>query len=137
MTHDRNAVKRLIETQGPAAARMTFSDAIVTDVIVNGAAARTYTRDCGDEPCTCGGHGHVHPAHANDREARQAARRERRAVALDEIRKMGEDVRARARRLTASFDRYMQTVDALEEKRRKHQHDERIRSFLSSGRRAR
>lgn len=139
---DRNAVKRLIETQGPAAARYQFGDAIVTDVLLKGVSADlrapVVTHDCGcGGTCGCGGHGHIHPAHTNDREARHAARRERRAVAMDEIRKMGEDVRARARRLTASFDRYMQTADALEEKRRKHQHDERIRSFLSSGRRAR
>ncbi len=110
MTTDRNAVKRLIETQGPAAARMTFSDALVTDVIVHGAAARTYTRDCGDEPCTCGGHGHVHPAHTNDRKARNAARR----AAFADAARAGVAVAIA-----------------------KHQQAARTRAFLQSGRRAR
>lgn len=105
---DRNAVKRLIETQGPAAARYQFGDAIVTDVIVNG--VRAYTKDCGDGPCSCGGHGHIHPAHANDREARQAARR---AAFADAVRAGVAEARLKVEQAT------------------------RLRAFLQSGRRAR
>jgi hypothetical protein len=105
---DRNAVKRLIETQGPATARHQFGDAIVTDVIVNG--VRAYTKDCGDAPCSCGGHGHVHPAHTNDREARQAARR----AAIADAARAG-----------------------VAEARLKVEQANRLRAFLQSGRRAR
>lgn len=108
MTTDRNAVKRLIETQGPAEARMTFGDAAVTDVIVHG--VRAYTKDCGDGPCTCGGHGHVHPVHINDREARQAARR---AAYTDAARAGVETARLKVEQAA------------------------RLRTFLSSGRRVR
>lgn len=108
MTTDRNAVKRLIETQGPAAARHQFGDAIVSDVIVRGVG--TVTHDCGDAPCSCGGHGHVHPAHANDREAREAARR---AAFADAARAGVADARLKVEQAT------------------------RLRAFLQSGRRAR
>ncbi|MCJ2023538.1 hypothetical protein [Methylobacterium sp. J-067] len=86
---------------------MTFSDAIVTDVIVNG--VRAYTKDCGDAPCSCGGHGHVHPAHTNDREARRAARRAAFAAAA-----------------RAGVAQAMAT----------HEQATRTRAFLQSGRRA-
>lgn len=98
---DRNAVKRLIETQGPAAARHQFGDAIVTDVMLNGISpnsGKTATHDCGcGGTCGCGGHGHIHPAHTNDREARQAARRAAFAdAARDGVRLAQERVRTRA-----------------------------------------
>lgn len=112
---DRNAVKRLIETQGPAAARYQFGDAIVTDVLLKGVSADlrtpTATRDCGcGGTCGCGGHGHIHPAHTNDRAARQAARRER----------LADAVRA------GVADAKLKVEQAA-----------RLRAFLQSGRRAR
>jgi hypothetical protein len=108
-------VKRLIETQGPAAARYNFGDAIVTDVLLKGISPNlgktTVTHDCGcGGTCGCGGHGHVHPAHTNDREARQAARRER----------LADAVRA------GVADAKLKVEQAA-----------RLRAFLQSGRRAR
>ncbi|MGH1590786.1 hypothetical protein ACRBEV_23540 [Methylobacterium phyllosphaerae] len=112
-------MKRLIETQGPAAARYQFGDAIVTDVIIHGPqnggaqnrGVRTVTHDCGcGGTCGCGGHGHIHTAHTNDREARRAARSE--AVA--------DAVRAGVADGIAQAD-----------------HNRRTRAFLQSGRRAR
>lgn len=112
---DRNAVKRLIETQGPAAARYQFGDAIVTDVLLKGASPNSgtpaTTHDCGcGGTCGCGGHGHIHPAHTNDREARRAARR---AALADAVR--------------------AGVADAIAG----HDHERRMRAFLQSGRRAR
>ncbi|ACB23984.1 hypothetical protein Mrad2831_1989 [Methylobacterium radiotolerans JCM 2831] len=111
---DRNAVKRLIETQGSAAARYQFGDAVVTDVMLKGISADlrtpTVTHDCGcGGTCGCGGHGHIHPAHTNDRAARRAARRAALANA----------VRAGVADAIASHD-----------------HERRMRAFLQSGRRA-
>jgi hypothetical protein len=106
---DRNAVKRLIETQGPAAARYQFGDAIVSDVLIRGAGIVTH--DCGCRgACGCGGHGHIHPAHTNDREAQRAARR----TAIADAARAG-------------------VVDA----RLKVEQATRLRTFLQSGRRAR
>ena len=108
MTVKRERVLDSIHQEGPSAARQRFGDAIVSDVIVHG--IRAATKDCGDGPCSCGGYGHVHPAHANDREARQAARR----AAVADAARAG-------------------VADAIT----KHQNAARTRAFLSSGRRAR
>ncbi|WP_267427087.1 hypothetical protein [Methylobacterium sp. GC_Met_2] len=108
MKLDRNAVKRLILKEGPAAARYRFGDAIVSDILIRG--TRTATTDCGDGPCSCGGHGHVHPAHSNDHEARLAARR---AAYTDAARAGVTEARLKVEQAT------------------------RLRAFLQSGRRAR
>lgn len=112
---NRNAVKRLIETQGPAAARYQFGDAIVTDVLLKGVSADLRsppaTHDCGcGGTCGCGGHDHIHPAHTNDRGARQAARR----AAIADAARAG-----------------------VAEARLKVEQAARLRAFLQSGRRAR
>lgn len=108
---NRNAVKRLIETQGPAAARHQFGDAIVTDVIVNG--VRAYTKDCGDGPCSCGGHSAVKPARAPAKDAyREEYKKRLKAEVL--------------RRVLTGFS------DAMDRDRQSN----RLQAFLSSGRRA-
>ena len=83
--------------------RSKFGDVPVAEL-------RTATKDCGHGPCSCGGHGHVHPAHANDREARQAARR---AAFADAARAGVTEAQLKVEQAT------------------------RLRAFLQSGRRAR